>query len=265
MVCQNCSSAMSQNHNYCESCGGKVIRNRLTMKNLFSDFSEQFFNYDNTFLKTFIALFRKPEDVIGGYIKGMRKRYINPISYLAITITISGIYMLILNKYFPNAMAEMSTLGLKGSEKSIQQTVVFIQKYYTFAMILLIPFYALISRLVFINRKEFNYTEHIIMTMYIVAQFTLVSSFINIILLVLQLPSSILGSASIFLQMGYFAYCFKRVYKLSFGGVILRTLMFLGILIASFIVMFILGLIMGILFKDSQFMQDLIESQKPTT
>lgn len=263
MVCQNCNNVMSKNHNYCESCGGKVIRNRLTMKNLFADLSEQFFNYDNTFIKTFIALFKKPEEVIGGYINGMRKRYVNPISYLALTITIGGIYILVLDKYFPNAMTEMSSLGVKGQEKAIKETIQLMQKYYSFIMVLLVPFYALMSRLIFINRKEFNYTEHIVIIMYIVAQFSLVSSFINIALLVLQLPTNILGSASIFLQIAYFGYCFKRLYKLSFRGIIMRTLFFFGILIAIFIVFFILGIIMAILFKDSAVIQNFIEAQKP--
>ena len=70
MVCKNCNDALLQQHYYCSACGGKVIRNRLTMKNLFADFSQQFLNYDNTLLKTFIALFKKPEDVIGGALAG---------------------------------------------------------------------------------------------------------------------------------------------------------------------------------------------------
>ena len=113
----------------------------------------------------------------------------------------------------------MSTLGAKGQEKLVNETVLIIQKYYSLTMILMIPLYALISRLVFSNRKEFNYTEHIITSMYIVAQFSLVRSFINIVLLALQLPSSILSSASIFLQIAYFSYCFKRLYQLSFRNI----------------------------------------------
>lgn len=131
-------------------------------------------------------------------------------------------------------------------------------------MILLIPFYALLSRLVFLKRKEFNYTEHIIMTIYIVAQFSLLSSFINIVLLTLQLPSSILGSASIFLQIAYFGYCYKRLFKLSGVGIMLKSLLFLGTLVALFIIIFIIGIISAILFKDSAVIQSFIEAHKAT-
>ena len=76
MECKNCSSQLQENDDYCNSCGAKVIRNRLTLKNLFEHFGEEFLNYDNKFLRTFIRLFRKPEDVIGSYINGTRKKYV---------------------------------------------------------------------------------------------------------------------------------------------------------------------------------------------
>ena len=84
MNCKNCDANLNQNSDYCNNCGAKVIRNRLTIKTLFSHFSEQFLNYDNKFLQTFIHLFTKPEDVIGSYINGTRKKYVNVISYFAI-------------------------------------------------------------------------------------------------------------------------------------------------------------------------------------
>jgi hypothetical protein len=262
MDCKNCKTVLKEQDAYCKSCGGKVVRNRLTIKNLFEHITETFFNYDNKLLRTLIDLFKKPEIVIGGYIKGTRKRYVNPISYVALTLTISGIYMLILNKFFPNVFLEMTTVGVEGQQEFMTIYSDFIQKYYSFLMISLIPLYALISRLVFINRKEYNFTEHLVMAMYIMAQFSLVSSFLNIALLVLQLQSDLLGISSIFLQMIYFGYCYKRIYVLSIGGLILRTLWFLGILLITMIVIIILGILSAIIFKDSDVIQGVIEAQK---
>lgn len=263
MNCKNCYTELQEQDDYCTSCGGKVIRNRLTIRNLFEHVSETFFNYDNKLIRTLIDLFKKPEAVIGGYINGTRKRYVNPISYVALSLTIGGLYMLILNKFFPYAMAEMSSMAVQeGQEEFMSNYWSFLQKYYSFFMIMLIPLYALISRLVFVNRKEYNYTEHLVMAMYIMAQFSLVSSFLNIILLLLQLSPSLLGTASIFLQMAYFGYCYKRLYKLSFGGFILRTLLFLAILLLIMIAIVLLGVLMAFLFKDSAVVQGMIESQK---
>ena len=262
MNCKNCHTKLEENDDYCKNCGGKVIRNRLTIKNLFEHVSSTFLNLDNTFLLTFLNLFKKPEDVIGGFINGTRKRYINPINYLALAITIGGIYMIILNKYFPNQLIEMSSAGIKEQEVFAAKFMSGVKDYYSLFMVLLIPFYALISRLVFINKKEFNYTEHLVMVMYIVAQFSLISSFLNLLLFLLQLPASILSSGSIFFQIAFFGYCYKRLYKLSIPDIILRTLIFLGILLVLMIILTIMAVIIGIMFKDSVFMQDLIELQK---
>ena len=101
MNCKNCHTDIPERSGYCSRCGAKVIRNRLTMKNLISSFSRQFFDYDNKFLQTFINLFKKPEDVIGSYINGTRKKYVNVISYYAIAISLAGIQLFVLNKFFP--------------------------------------------------------------------------------------------------------------------------------------------------------------------
>ena len=100
MNCKNCNTNLSSDSDYCNKCGGKIIRNRLTIRNLFQHFSETFLNYDNKFLQTVKNLFVKPEDVIGSYGDGTRKKYINPISFFAISLTISGVYLLIFKKFF---------------------------------------------------------------------------------------------------------------------------------------------------------------------
>ena len=68
MNCKNCDTLLKEQDDFCNSCGAKVIRNRLTVRNLFEHFSETFFNYDNKLLRTFTTLFTKPEVVIEGYI-----------------------------------------------------------------------------------------------------------------------------------------------------------------------------------------------------
>ena len=74
--CRNCSKNLSPHAVFCNYCGGKIIKNRITVKNLLEDFNDRFLSIDGAFPKTFLALFKKPEDVIGGYINGVRKKYI---------------------------------------------------------------------------------------------------------------------------------------------------------------------------------------------
>ena len=79
MNCKNCEISLTGTDDFCKNCGAKVIKNRLTLKNLFLHISETFFNYDNKLLKTILHLFTKPEYVIDSYVNGVRKKYINPI------------------------------------------------------------------------------------------------------------------------------------------------------------------------------------------
>ena len=96
MNCKNCHTDLQENDDYCKNCGGKVIRKRLSFKNLFEHLSETFFNYDNKLLRTFVQLIKNPEDVIVGYINGVRKKYINPISFFGLSLTLSGFLFLLL-------------------------------------------------------------------------------------------------------------------------------------------------------------------------
>ena len=98
MTCKNCDTRLRTDFLYCPACGGKVIRNRITIKNLWTDVLERYFNLDNTFVNTFVHLFSKPEVVIEGYLQGLRRKYLNPISYLGIALTLSGVQIFLMSK-----------------------------------------------------------------------------------------------------------------------------------------------------------------------
>ena len=242
MECKNCHSPLETHLNYCPNCGAKVIRNRLTIKSLFAHFSEQFLNYDNKFLQTFLGLFTKPEDVIQKYIDGTRKRYVNVISYFAIAITISGLQMYFLNKYFPE-LIDVSVMSTVDTEAMQKENLDFMQEYQSLLMMLYVPLYAAMSYIVFFTTKRYNYTEHLVIFMYISAQ---ISIFGAVIMLAVSASFGYtMGQVAIFLMPVYIlysAYCLKRLYGMSLGGIILRTLFFLLILF-----IFILGIIMVII------------------
>ncbi len=40
MLCKNCETPLTTDSDFRKSCGVKVIRNRLTVKNLFENFTE---------------------------------------------------------------------------------------------------------------------------------------------------------------------------------------------------------------------------------
>ncbi|MDO6597571.1 DUF3667 domain-containing protein [Oceanihabitans sp. 2_MG-2023] len=243
MTCKNCYTALKETDDYCNSCGAKVIRNRLTIRNLFEHFSETFFNYDNKLLRTFISLFTKPEDVIGGYINGVRKKYVNVISYFALALTLLGLQMFILNKFFPNYF-DFSSLATNGVEDIQKQNMDFIIEYQSFVMMLYIPLYAIISKLVFYNLKKFNYTEHIVIFMYVLAQTSIIGSVVTVLSATFGLSIFILTYGFILpFQILYSAYCLKKIFKLRVKEIIARTLLFLIILIVLFVLIIIIVIV----------------------
>ncbi len=258
MNCKNCNNTITDSSNFCNNCGAKIIRNRLTVKMLFLHFSEQFLNYDNKFLQTFIHLFTKPEDVIGCYINGTRKKYVNVITYFAIALTLSAFQIFIVNKFFPELM-NMDFLVQDGMEGFQKNNMNFAQEYQSIIYMLMVPIYALMSKIVFFNFKNYNFTEHIVINMYLAAHFSIVSTILIIISSLFGINFAIIASIIIPLQIIFSAYCFKRLLKLSLKGIILKTLFFLVILILLFVVFSVLT---AILMYFSGDMKKIIEAQK---
>jgi hypothetical protein len=241
MNCKNCHNQLPTESDFCNICGGKVIRNRLTFKNLFEHISETFFNYDNKLLRTFIDLFKKPEEVIGGYIDGIRKRYVNPISFFGLTLTIVSLEWLFLQKFFPHLL-NMSSISPNGDETFASGLFDTMQKYGSILMMLFVPLYAIISRTVFFDKKKYNYTEHVVAYVYILSMVSLIGAVSNIIFVMLGYDLGAASYVNILIQVIYISYSFKRLYQISTGEIIGRAF------ISFFVYMVLYVIIVAILF-----------------
>lgn len=242
MHCKNCDGLISLSISFCPNCGAKIIRNRLTVKNLFASFAAQFLNYDNKFLQTFVALFKRPEDVIGGYINGVRKKYVNVISYFMIALTITGLEYFILDKFFPDFF-DFDSFGKQSQQEMTKTVMDFTKEYQALVMMLMVPLYAMVSRLVFLKNKKFNYTEHLVIFMYVMAQLSIAGAVVVLMTAVFGLD---MATISIFIsgfQIIYSGYCLKRLYGLSLKGILLKTLLFVVIAVAIYLVLIILFVI----------------------
>ncbi len=264
MDCKNCGTTLTSENNFCNTCGAKVIHNQLTLKNVFEDFSEQFLNYDNKFLQTFIALYKKPEDVLNGYITGTRKKYVNVLNYIALAVTVSGIQFFILNKFFPDSMEFPGYLTRNNAFG--EEVMNFIIRYYTFWFIALIPVYALISKVVFKNIKKYNYVEHIVIMGYIQAHLSITFFIPGVILSMFGFSLFEYNYITLAIMILYTAYCFKKLYQLSLKRIIVKTFVFFGIGLLFYIVMVIIFMIVMLTYLYlTGGMEDFMESQKTTT
>lgn len=261
MNCKNCHTELQEQDDYCRNCGGKVIRNRLTLRNLFEHLSETFFNYDNKLLRTFTQLFKKPEDVIVGYINGTRKKYVNVISYFALAITLSGLQIYILQKFQTDlTLYDTSTEIGKSQQEVFEKTYKFTSDYQSLVMMLYIPIYAIIARLTFLGIKKFNYTELIVIFLYSQAQVSICMAALTLIVVPFNIISiQLLGLITMPIMFFYYAYCLKRVFGLNLSQMLLRTLIFLGIMVVLIV---LLGIVSAIYMYSSGTLDTMIEAKK---
>ena len=257
MNCKNCKKLLNSNDHFCSNCGAKVIKNRLTLKNLWNDFAAQFLNYDNKFLKTYLNLFKKPQEVIGSYIEGTRKKYVNVISYYAIAITFAGFQLFIIRKYFPESM-NLQTFIPEGNPNA-NINIDWVYDYYSFLSLINLPIYAIFAKITFTGLKKFNYTEHLVINTYLVAQYTISNFLIIITGVALGINFYIIGNILTLFLILYTAIVYKKLYPLSTTGIITRTFLFFGLLI---LIMILSGIIQFVILYLNGDIDQLIEAAK---
>ncbi|MFS4483331.1 DUF3667 domain-containing protein [Hyunsoonleella sp. 2307UL5-6] len=187
MNCKNCNNTLRTDYSFCPDCGGKVVRQRITNKSLIYDFLERYFNLDNTFITTIKHMLLKPESVCGGYIDGLRKKYLNPVSMLAITLTLSGLTLFLMKKIawesidFGSVSYVQTSTGGEGKKKIIASTM----EYSSVLFLAYIPLLAF-SSFIFFNKKNYNFAEHMIISIYGITAFSIISSVYSVITLIIN-------------------------------------------------------------------------------
>tara|TARA_R110002111_G_scaffold17858_1_gene44391 strand:- start:4150 stop:4935 length:786 start_codon:yes stop_codon:yes gene_type:complete len=230
--CKNCNNNLRDSQKFCDECGAKVIQNRLTPKVLAAQVNEQFISIDNKFLRTFIDLFKKPEAVIDGYINGTRKKYINVVQYLAISITILGLQYFIINtinpEYFtPEASAldeQLAKYYPPDAIETLEKLSKAMNEYMSLVYLIGLPMSALITWLVFLKERVHNFTEHMVINMYITAQYIISSALIYLAFFALDINIAALITTVTTLYIIYFGFIFYRLYKLKILTIFLRFL-----------------------------------------
>ncbi|MFP2996579.1 DUF3667 domain-containing protein [Spongiivirga sp. MCCC 1A20706] len=256
MNCKNCEIRLQEDATYCHNCGARVIKNRLTLRNLFEHISETFFNYDNKLLRTFLTLAKKPEQVVGGYVKGIRKRYVNPISFFGLSITISGLSIFLIKRFYLEYFdmgkwfLQFEVFNNEGSKKMLENmSAGDTMEYSSLMFSIIIPVFALLSWIIFLDKK-YNFTEHIVLYLYTMSGLSILTVILGQIILLIS-PTNYISF--IFLTypvlLLYHCYALKRIFELNFGQLILRTFLFLFLFGVTYIIIgiasFIIGLFMG--------------------
>lgn len=253
MNCKNCNIELSNEDNFCNDCGAKVVKNRITIKSLFSHLFLAL-GWDSNFFITLRHMIYKPQLVLKEYIGGTRKKYANPFTFFAISLAIS---LFVFNQYSKefiqmsiqhvktqdSTTTDNNSKGLEmfGYESQAEFTEAMLKlqmKYYNIVSFSMLPLYALIAFIVF--RKPYNYGEHLVINTYLLS----VTTFSSILLFLFNLLTGInIFTYAIFVVFFYYSFTYKKLYSLTFAKLILKTLKFLGILLLLLLVLVIIGFV----------------------
>ncbi len=197
--------------------------------------SFQVFNLDNTFFKTFKHLFSQPETVVESFISGARKKYMNPLSYFAIAVTLSGVLFFVLRNVYDMQLVENNI------NNSNAPNMDFIFDYQGLMSYLFLPYYALVTWILFIDKRKLNYTEHLVANSYTTAQTSFVQVLIGLPLFgFFDVRYDIFNWVFMFFMIAYQFFVFARLHKTGFFNTVVRAL---GYLVFFFVFMFIIGIV----------------------
>lgn len=251
MECKNCLNQLTSNQKFCQECGGKVVVQRITFKTIFEEFLDKFFNIDNKFYQTFLTLLKQPQEVVWGYLEGKRVRYFNPVSYFAFALTLSGLYFYLVQKGFID-YGQMMDASAASYDNEMQKELAlkinsYIVEYSNAFAVLFIPLYVFFTKVLFSKYKDYNWAEHFIINIYLYSEAAIIST---IVLLFSAFNAEIIvviNMLMFFFQLAYFTYALKKIFGLSIKAMLLRVLFFVLLIASFFLLILIVGVVIGIL------------------
>jgi len=155
MKCKNCGT--ETDGKFCRNCGQELEIHRITVSHLVHEIVHTFTHLEKGFLFTFRKLLADPGRMQRQYLEGFRVKYQRPFSMFFICSTASALCLYWLNR-------------LSGSSADREQVAFnyFLQHYYVLLHILLLPFYTLITWVLF-KPSKYNYAEILVLGMYMLA------------------------------------------------------------------------------------------------
>ncbi len=275
--CKNCNSSLPENSNFCDQCGGKIIGQRLSIKQILNDVGSKVFGLDSTYLRTVKDMLSRPQEVLSAFVSGVRKRYLHPLTFLTIAATLAIIFFNFFSDDFVKISATLNAYTVEADVNSQQKkydkkveglsssaidslaiepfdaeayrkkSMTNIEKgqrtslkYFNLLTFCLIPFYSFVSFLVF--GKPYNFAEHLTFNAYIQG-ITFYGTTLFFLLSLVTHP--LVYFVAMIFTVVYYSHVFARLYQLNLGQSIVKFFKFVGIALIPFALIFLFGVVVG--------------------
>lgn len=259
MNCKNCKANLRTDFRYCPVCGAKIIFKRITFRGLFTDIFERILNLENNFFRTIGHLTVWPEKVITEYVDGTRRKYLNPINYLTLSLALSGVLFYFMKKFALEEM-DFDVFGMGVNQEGTAKLMEVSMEYNNFVFILYIPVIALAGFLS-INRRKYNVPEYIVTATYTLSHFSILTFPVSLIMILLN-PRGYMAFSFIYiaLMVGFILYILLRTHRYSAGVTVARGLLFVMLFLVGYLGVSILMPVIFLLTGEIT-LQDLLPSK----
>ena len=164
--CPHCNHPASGT--YCSNCGEKLTVEDLSISLVLAGFFKSIFNFDKGILFVLKSMLLDPKTFCDSYLNGKRRKGLNPITFLFVSITIILILDYLFNFSDPAVTVEFNVE--EGDKMAVLKK--FVKDNIKYILLFMVLPLAYSAKLIF---KKYNYAEHIVISSYILG-FTLLIS-----------------------------------------------------------------------------------------
>lgn len=165
--CLNCNELITGN--FCSNCGQKKYK-RIDRKYIWDEIQYTLLHTNKGFLYSVKKILKNPGKTAKEFVEGNRVNHYKPI---LLAFVLSGISAFISLKIVGLNAIMKDILSKKGMYSDFMNDVIsFSSSYNSLIMLMLIPVFALLTKLVF-SKWGHNYYEHVVMNSYILSFYML--------------------------------------------------------------------------------------------
>lgn len=263
LLCSHCGA--ERLGDYCQVCGQYHAEGRITFRRLWRDFVERYLKLERGVFRTFRDLLIRPGVVARNYVDGLRRPYVNPLSYLLIASALSVVLIpLYANQLYGEAfdvdnpqVREQMELGPRMSGGSLEELTPEQQErveafmaavmaevprtvtdLYAVMYVVLALLLAGMLRLFMGGRgRQYNYAETLVFALFICAQIAVLSTVLALI--TYRIDQMVVLVGSILVMLSIILHGTRDFYDRSKGTLALSALSVLVTYVAYVIVIMI--------------------------